>query len=203
LPSFAAAWPPHGRSWPTPGPQRCALACVISGAALPSSVARTHSLPLQLSLSRPPWNRHGRAGRLRVPLPLGSLMSIRVRHRLRRPPLSLARPSPAFLRRRSAWPPVPWPPRMPVRAARPTWPASGLDEQPHASALALGCSPAASPTPTTTTATRTRSSGEVSCFRPDEERSRTTRMNLIFSRGLSDESVTHLNSAVKDLFVRV
>jgi len=58
---------------------------------------------------------------------------------------------------------------MPVRVARLTWPASGLDEQPHASALALGCSPAASPTPTTTTATRTRSSGEVSCFRPEEE----------------------------------
>ena len=91
------------------------------------------------------------------------------RHQLRRPLLGLTRPSPAFLRRRSAWPPVPWPPRMPMRAARPTWPTSGLDEQPHASALALGCSPTASPTPTTTTATRTRSSGEVSCFRPEEE----------------------------------
>ena len=28
-------------------------------------------------------------------------------------------------------------------------------------------------------------------------------MNVVFSRGLNDESVTHMNSAVKDLFVRV
>ena len=82
-------------------------------------------------------------------------------------------------------------------------PPSGLVGQPLASAPALGCSLATSPTPTPTTATRTRSSGEVSCFRPDEERSRTTRMNLIFSRGLSDESVTQVNSAKKDQFVRI
>ena len=35
------------------------------------------------------------------------------------------------------------------------------------------------------------------------KRPRTTRMNLIVSRGLSDESVTQLNSAKKDPFVRV
>ena len=28
-------------------------------------------------------------------------------------------------------------------------------------------------------------------------------MTLVFSRGLNDESVTHMNSAINDLFVRV
>ena len=92
---------------------------------------------------------------------------------------------------------------MPVCAARPTWPASGLDEQPHASALALGCSPTASPTPTMTTAARIMSSGEVSCFRPEEEDDGPRAAIREKGRGFCEELVTPVNSAEKDQFVRI
>jgi hypothetical protein len=81
------------------------------------------------------------------------LVSIRVHHRLRRPLFGLSSPSPALLHRRGVLPPVPWPPRTRVRVARPTWPASGLTEWPHAGVQACGSSPATYPTPTTTSAT--------------------------------------------------
>ena len=63
------------------------------------------------------------------------------RHRLRHPLLVLARPSSAFLRRRSARPPVSRLPRTPVRAAGLNQPASSRIEWPHERAQAPGCSP--------------------------------------------------------------
>ena len=63
------------------------------------------------------------------------------RHRLSRPLLVFARPSSAFLRRRSARPPVSRLPRMPVRAAGLNQPASSRIEWPHERAQAPGCSP--------------------------------------------------------------
>ena len=79
-----------------------------------SSSARTHAR------ARPPWMPPPSSLSPALLQSLGLAMPSYTLVTVHRPLLSLASPSPALLRRRSALPPVSWLPQMPVRTARPT-----------------------------------------------------------------------------------
>jgi len=115
-------------------PAPCASKC--ERPSCPSTHSPPHSPSLALwccarSETRPPWLPPRARDLAAIVLPPPSASQPRILcHRLRLPLLGLVRSFPAFLRRLFAWPPVPWPPRTPVRAARPTRPASSQIEQP-------------------------------------------------------------------------